>query len=130
MKTRFDNSAMWVTGDDRHLNIRDMETNHLLNTVRMFVKKPYSIASMLIKDIENCAQDYYPEAWTPTHIGSRSVVKESINAVTSMSKDELVAYALNSPLCSTMMSELLDRGVNIHNLMDMWTTEASEQCQA
>lgn len=126
MKTRFDNTVMWVTSDGSETNIRDMETTHLLNTVKMFIQKPYRIVSILIKDVERYSQHHYPEVWTPTHQGASSVVTQSIGTITSMSKEQLVDYALGSPLCAAMIEELTRRGVNVSNVLEIFGSEDQE----
>ncbi len=53
MKTRFDDEKYWVTNQGEILEIKDIETDHLINIVAMFFRRPQVIMSLLIKDIEN-----------------------------------------------------------------------------
>lgn len=125
MHTRFDNATVWVTADHRHLNIKDMETSHLMNTYRMFIRKPYTIISMLIKDFEDASTNYSSEAWSPDAAQSDDVVKISIYTATSMTSDQLTDYAINSPLGRAIYAELENRGVNISAMVEMWKQEES-----
>ena len=52
MKTRFDYSGVWITGVGEAVPVGNMETPHLLNTVRILVQKPARTLSILVK--ANC----------------------------------------------------------------------------
>ena len=51
MKTRFDYSGVWITGVGEAVPVGNMETPHLLNTVRMLVQKPARTLSILVAGI-------------------------------------------------------------------------------
>lgn len=51
MKTRFDYSGVWITGVGEAVPVGNMETPHLLNTVRMLVQKPARTLSILVADL-------------------------------------------------------------------------------
>lgn len=121
MKTRFDETKYWVTGMGVVTEIPEMETSHLMNTVRMFVVKPHRTMGMLISDVErNPVCNGTNEPWTPNIRGNvQDVRRQSISNITSMSEKELIEYTLNSPLCQAMLSELESRGVNVGNFVDM-----------
>lgn len=51
MKTRFD-GKLWIGAFGLALEVKDMETAHLLNTVKMLVQKPARVQAMLVTDIE------------------------------------------------------------------------------
>lgn len=52
MKTRFD-GKLWIGAFGLALEVKVMETAHLLNTVKMLVQKPARVQAMLVTDIEN-----------------------------------------------------------------------------
>lgn len=110
MKTRFDNTAFWFTSNGNATKITEMNTDHLMNVLRMFIKKPSCIVDMIVVDIER--EDN--EIWSP----KKSAVKTaSITTVTSMTESELIEYALESPLGKSIWNELTDRGVNVENVL-------------
>jgi len=120
MKTRFDESKVWVTGMGEVIQITDMETTHLMNTIRMFAQKPYVSMGIIVKDIErNSICCGIGEAWTPTTKVGGNVKKQSISNITSMSEAEIISYTLDSPLGQAMLIELESRGVNIENFTNM-----------
>lgn len=115
MKTRFDDK-FWITGCGEVMQVKDMETEHMMNCVKMFVQKPERTIAMLIVDIEKHS-DFYPvQPWNGSN-AVENVVKESINNITSMTKAELIDYAMNSTLGKAMVEELCNRGVNVENYL-------------
>lgn len=52
MKTRFDETKYWITAGGEAIRLCDMETSHLLNTVKMLLQKPTRTQAMLVIDIE------------------------------------------------------------------------------
>lgn len=123
MKTRFDVYGKWISAGGEIRNVSDMETDHIMNTMRMLMQKPSRIVSMLIKDMEGCVYgspaEIFPLVWEPN---IHSVLKQSINNVTSMSIDELKAYVKKTPLFQSMCDELSKRGVNVTNILSMLET--------
>lgn len=119
MKTRFDNDCMWITPGNE-IPIKNMETEHLINTLKMFATKPSRVLSILLCDIEH--NPPIINAWSPVG-NDNEIIKKSIYNATSMSPDELTAYALNSPLGKAMIAELEIRGVNINNIITMALNE-------
>ncbi len=119
MKTRFDYEGVWITSFGA-LPIADMDTAHLLNTVKMLVQKPTRTLSMLISDIEN--ETFSETVWTVDRAGSK---KQSLRNVTSLSDTELTEYAINSPLFKSMIDELKCRGVNTDNIVNLYSTAES-----
>lgn len=113
MKTRFDGSV-WIGAGGIAFAPAEMETGHLLNTVKMLKNRPAVIISMVIRDVE-ASPDY-----TPFGADSHTeLVKKSLFNLTSMTPEEVSAYALNSPLGITMKNELIKRGVNVENFLNM-----------
>ena len=106
METRFDNTEMWITGDGCNVQITRMETTHLMNIIKMFIRRPQTIMSMLIMDFENLAVCCSIDTWSPNQNTTENVVKKSINTVTSMTAESLTGYAINSPLGQAILSEL------------------------
>lgn len=117
MKTRFD-EKLWITGCGEVLQLKDMETEHILNCLKMFIQKPDRTIAMLIRDIEN-HPDVCP--FQPWGSDLTDVVNKSINNITSMTRPELITYALNSTLGKAMIDELNNRGVNVKNYIDVVT---------
>lgn len=114
IRTRFDDTRVWRAHNDE-LRICEMETDHLINTLNMFVRRPERTLAMLVRDIEHF-KPHTTSAWTRDNDGD-SIIKESLRNVTSMTYTELMTYALNSPLGKAMIGELEDRGVNMENLI-------------
>lgn len=52
MKTRFDSAEIWRTNNDTAVSIKELETSHLMNIVRMFLRRPETVQTMLVCDIE------------------------------------------------------------------------------
>lgn len=114
MKTRFDGNV-WITGCGEVMKIQDMETDHILNCLKMLIQKPDRTAAMLIHDIENAPETCPFDPWGD----GMTIQKQSIYNITSMTKEDLVNYAMNSKLGSSMTEELKNRGVNIKNYIEV-----------
>ena len=119
MKTRFD-GKIWVMAYGVAVEVKEMETAHLLNTVKMLVQKPARVQAMLVDDIER-ATFADPTVWTPT--GEGDTRKLSLRNVTSLSADELTTYVTGTPLFKAMLEELETRGINTENIMQLYTKD-------
>lgn len=119
MKTRFD-GKIWVMAYGVAIEVKEMETAHLLNTVKMLVQKPARVQAMLVDDIER-ATFADPTVWTP--IGEGDTRKLSLRNVTSLSADELTTYVTGTPLFKAMLEELETRGINTENIMQLYTKD-------
>ena len=119
MKTRFD-GKIWVMAYGVAIEVKEMETAHLLNTVKMLVQKPARVQAMLVNDIER-ATFADPTVWTPT--GEGDTRKLSLRNVTSLSADELTTYVTGTPLFKAMLEELETRGINTENIMQLYTKD-------
>ena len=119
MKTRFDEDKVWITAN-MVIPIAEMETRHLINTLRMFIIKPLRTMDMITYDIEHSHGEC---EWTPDSNNSADIIKKSISNVTSMGFAELAMYAINSDLGKAMQAELKDRGVNIDNIITLAFSE-------
>lgn len=119
MKTRFD-GKIWVMAYGVAIEVKEMETAHLLNTVKMLVQKPARVQAMLVDDIER-ATFADPAVWTPT--GEGDTRKLSLRNVTSLSADELTTYVTGTPLFKAMLEELETRGINTENIMQLYTKD-------
>lgn len=115
MKTRFDGNY-WIGAGGIAFNPAEMETDHLLNTLKMIKSKPAIVLSMVVRDIE-ATPDCCP--FTPFGGGHTDLVKQSLFNLTSMTPEQVSDYALNSPLGTSMKNELIRRGVNIENYLTM-----------
>ena len=107
ISTRFDNPEYWVTAQGEVITIEDLETPHILNIIAMFERKPTLIQTLLIKDITST------RVWTPT----KNDYKLSMSNITSMSIQELKDYWYGSELHQALRNELLNRGVNVDQMM-------------
>lgn len=119
MKTRFD-GKIWVMAYGVAIEVKEIETAHLLNTVKMLVQKPARVQAMLVDDIER-ATFADPTVWTPT--GEGDTRKLSLRNVTSLSADELTTYVTGTPLFKAMLEELETRGINTENIMQLYTKD-------
>lgn len=119
MKTRFD-GKIWVMAYGVAIEVKEMETAHLLNTVKMLVQKLARVQAMLVDDIER-ATFADPTVWTPT--GEGDTRKLSLRNVTSLSADELTTYVTGTPLFKAMLEELETRGINTENIMQLYTKD-------
>ena len=43
MKTRFDSAEIWRTNNDTAVSIKELETSHLMNIVRMLLRRPETV---------------------------------------------------------------------------------------
>lgn len=102
MNTRFD-GQLWIGAFGVTLEVKEMETGHLLNTVKMLLQKPARVQAMLVADIEN-ATFAEPQAWTANR--KEDIRKVSVHNITSLSAEELEA-----------------RGVNTENIMQLYTMD-------
>lgn len=116
MKTRFDIPNIWIAAGGEVIAVQNMETPHLMNTVKMLIQKPSRVLSMLITDIENAA--FTDPVWTVKNVHR----KESLSNVTSLSADELIEYVQETPLFRSMIAELQARGVNTDNVVQLFSS--------
>lgn len=116
MKTRFDIPNVWITAAGEAMTVQNMETPHLMNTVKMLIQKPSRVLSMLIDDIENAT--FTGPVWTVKDLHR----KQSLNNVTSLSAGELVEYVQDTPLFRSMVAELQARGVNTDNVVQLFSS--------
>lgn len=121
MNTRFD-GRLWIGALGVTFKVKEMETRHLLNTVKMLLQKPARVQTMLVADIES-ATFAEPQAWTSNR--REDIRKVSVHNITSLSAEELVEYVKGTTLFNTMLAELDARGVNTENIMQLYTIENS-----
>ena len=118
MKTRFEGN-LWIGAGGQAFRPMEMETDHLLNTVKMLKNRPAVVVAMVVRDIV-AAPDCCP--FDPFGVGHSGMVKQSLFNITSMTPEQISAYALNSPLGMALKAELLSRGVNVENYLSMIET--------
>lgn len=118
MKTRFD-GTVWIGAGGTAFLPAEMDTDHLLNTLKMLKNRPAVVVTMVVRDIES-APDCCP--FSPFGNGHSDVVKQSLFNITSMTTEQVSAYALNSTLGTAMKAELISRGVNVENYLSMIET--------
>ena len=119
MNTRFDGQR-WMGAFGIVFEVKEMETEHMLNTVKMLLQKPNRVQAMLVTDIES-ATFAEPQVWTANR--KEDIRKVSIHNITSLSSAELVEYVKGTPLFKAMLEELETRGVNTENIVQLYTTD-------
>lgn len=107
MKTRFDSAEIWRTNNDTMVSIKELETSHLMNIVRMLLRRPETIQTMLVCDIERQSRN----VWKANNIVDEDAI-ESIHNATSMTPREVVQWVQDTPLFNTIVFTLEGRGVN------------------
>lgn len=118
MKTRFD-GTVWIGAGGTAFLPAEMDTDHLLNTLKMLKTRPAVVVTMVVRDIES-TPDCCP--FDPFGNCHGDVVKQSLFNITSMTPEQVSAYALNSTLGTAMKAELISRGVNVENYLSMIET--------
>lgn len=107
MKTRFDSAEIWRTNNDTAVSIKELETSHLMNIVRMLLRRPETVQTMLVCDIERQSRN----VWKANNIVDEDAI-ESIHNATSMTPREIVQWVQDTPLFNTIVFTLEGRGVN------------------
>lgn len=107
MKTRFDSAEVWRTNNDTMVCIKELETSHLMNIVRMLLRRPETVQTMLVCDIERQSRN----VWKANNIVDEDAI-ESIHNATSMTPREVVQWVQDTPLFNTIVFTLEGRGVN------------------
>lgn len=107
MKTRFDSVEIWRTNNDTMVSIKELETSHLMNIVRMLLRRPETVQTMLVCDIERQSRN----VWKANNIVDEDAI-ESIHNATSMTPREIVQWVQDTPLFNTIVFTLEGRGVN------------------
>lgn len=107
MKTRFDSAKVWRTNNDTTVSIKELETSHLMNIVRMLLRRPETVQTMLVCDIERQSRN----VWKANNIVDEDAI-ESIHNATSMTPREVVQWVQDTPLFNTIVFTLEGRGVN------------------
>lgn len=115
MKTRFDCAESWSTATGEEIRIKEMTTAHLMNLYSMLIRRPDRTMSILVSDIGS--GEYAERVWSLRR--TTDDVKQSIGNVTRMTESELIEYALASPLGKAVEAELLNRGVEIENAVNV-----------
>lgn len=118
MKTRFD-GTVWIGAGGTAFLPAEMDTDHLLNTLKMLKNRPAVVVTMVVRDIES-TPDCCP--FDPFGNCHGDAVKQSLFNITSMTPEQVSAYALNSTLGTAMKAELISRGVNVENYLSMIET--------
>lgn len=118
MKTRFD-GTVWIGAGGTAFLPAEMDTDHLLNILKMLKNRPAVVVTMVVRDIES-TPDCCP--FDPFGNCHGDVVKQSLFNITSMTPEQVSAYALNSTLGTAMKAELISRGVNVENYLSMIET--------
>ncbi len=107
MKTRFDSAEVWRTNNDTMVSIKELETSHLMNIVRMLLRRPETVQTMLVCDIERQSRN----VWKANNIVDEDAI-ESVHNATSMTPREVVQWVQDTPLFNTIVFTLEGRGVN------------------
>lgn len=112
MKTRFDSAEIWRTNNDTMVSIKELETSHLMNIVRMLLRRPETVQTMLVCDIERQSRN----VWKANNIVDEDAI-ESIHNATSMTPREVVQWVQDTPLFNIIVFTLEGRGVNTSMLI-------------
>lgn len=104
MKTRFDNAEMWRTNNDTAVSIQELETSHLMNIVRMLLRRPETVQTMLVCDIERQSRN----VWRANDLVDEDAVASIHNATSMTPRDGYRA----PPLFTAIVITLEGRGVN------------------
>lgn len=115
MLTRFEQGELWFTGFHQPIQITEMGTSHLLNTVKMLIQKPDIVQSMLIVDLES--GEFSDNVWRATK--PEDDRKQSIFNATSLNTEQLIDYVCESTLFKAMLQQLEERGVNVKNIISL-----------
>lgn len=107
MKTRFHSAEVWRTNNDTAVSIQELETSHLMNIVRMLLRRPETVQTMLVCDIERQSRN----VWKANNIVDEDAI-ESIHNATSMTPREVVQWVQDTSLFNTIVFTLEGRGVN------------------
>lgn len=107
MKTRFDSAKVWRTNNDTVVSIKELETSHLMNIVRMLLRRPETVQTMLVCDIERQSRN----VWRANDLVDEDAIA-SIHNATSMTPLEVVQWVQGTPLFTTIVFTLEGRGVN------------------
>lgn len=108
MKTRFDSAKVWRTNNDAVVSIKELETSHLMNIVRMLLRRPETVQTMLVCDIERQSRN----VWRANDLVDEDAIA-SIHNATSMTPLEVVQWVQGTPpLFTTIVFTLEGRGVN------------------
>lgn len=107
MKTRFDSVEIWRTNNDTVVSIKELETSHLMNIVRMLLRRPETVQTMLVCDIERQSRN----VWRANDLVDEDAIA-SIHNATSMTPLEVVQWVQDTPLFNTIVFTLEKRGVN------------------
>lgn len=107
MKTRFDSAKVWRTNNDTVVSIKELKTSHLMNIVRMLLRRPETVQTMLVCDIERQSRN----VWRANDLVDEDAIA-SIHNATSMTPLEVVQWVQGTPLFTTIVFTLEGRGVN------------------
>ena len=100
-------NQIWRTNNDTTVSIKELETSHLMNIVRMLLRRPETVQTMLVCDIERQSRN----VWKANNIVDEDAV-ESIHNATSMTPREVIQWVQGTPLFTTIVFTLEGRGVN------------------
>lgn len=83
------------------------QTSHLMNIVRMLLRRPETVQTMLVCDIERQTRN----VWRANDLVDEDAVA-SIHNATSMTPREIVQWVQGTPLFTAIIITLEGRGVN------------------
>ena len=110
LKTRFDNTDVWINKRGKAVRIRNMNTSYVLSCVRMMKERPDKVLHIIISDIDAARV-------------SDQERREAFQVVTSLSPEQLAKFVEDSPLFKAMVAELEKRGVDVSNILKEWCWE-------
>lgn len=107
LKTRFDNTDVWINKRGKAVMIRNMNTSYVLSCVRMMKERPDKVLHIIISDIDAARV-------------SEQDRLEAFQSVTSLTPEKMAECVEDSPLFKAMVAELEKRGVDVGNILDEW----------
>lgn len=108
MKTRFDSAEIWRTNNDTAVSIKELETSHLMNIVRMLLRRPETVQTMLVCDIERQTRN----VWRANDLVDEDAVASIHNATSMTPLVRLFSGYRVRPLFTAIVITLEGRGVN------------------
>lgn len=100
-------AASELFSGDNVLGDKELETSHLMNIVRMLLRRPETVQTMLVCDIERQTRN----VWRANDLVDEDAVA-SIHNATSMTPREIVQWVQGTPLFTAIIITLEGRGVN------------------
>lgn len=125
--TRFDQPVVWATSTHKGTFLTEMDTEHLMNILAMFIRHPLRTQQMMVYDLQEVANSPYspqrhhsPPVEYPVpgwrnyvpNSQDHSFIYHAVYSVTSQDLEETRLFAMSSPLGEAIQEQLRSRGIN------------------